>query len=495
MKTFVIIAAVLLSAAPIEAQVLTVHQTAEHPVFGHLQNDGRTHYDSPADWPKVTGQGHWCAPDAGTMTDTTCSMPAHTHVELQFPMYAELSDTITVPLSLKLFDTKGHFGGIYPGVWHGAAVHDVHLTFDTISPVSSLFPMMGEFKTWNAHFTIEPDPGTHGWFTVTVAAETYFDNGDFTSTELQVPAFSMADPTAPENQATFGPMFAIQFTPFPNPSSPGAAFWGPQIVQCEDFLPTVPLSTQWRPALCDTNGYGSPNFAAGATFEQRIDPDLHNLVQGTTLLSLNGNPKDTGKTFLFPVLDPHQLVTSPPPAGFAANEHLLFLARRQPSSDTQQLSMSILTLRVKTATVLDPAPPMVTVPDLVNWSNTGSALAVLDALGLVGVPSFQVVDVLAGTVLGEFPAAGTTVQLGSTVVLNVSIGPADGSLGEPPSGPAPPPPALPPPPPPPPVTTPPPVTQPPVTQPPPSPPSPEPWPAVSVPVTTTTLDTQTGSKF
>jgi hypothetical protein len=343
MKVLLRVSLLLLAATCVQAQALPIH---DHPQ--------KTAYASPDEWPCDSAQAHWFL------------HPGHTHVDLCFPRYAELAGPIVVKFAVKLFHTPGIAGDVIMRTYKGATLaHDI--VWDATG-TSTPPPLIGDpnaLKTWTGHFTIEPDPGTHGWYAISIEATTVFENGESSFVQLLEPFWSMVDPSADvpagefnapglSTQAVFNSLThtnygtqIVKFTRLVNPV-PFSRELGPL-----DLLPIAPLSGPWPPSMAFTKGYGAKDLPHAVTSEV-LDLDLHNGIDGLTLTSIESTDENDGAANLPLILDPAVIAASVKPAG--SPHHKLAVRRDQFTVDGEEHSTTLLVIDVDVADGTLPAP-------------------------------------------------------------------------------------------------------------------------------------------
>lgn len=266
MRRWVLI--VLLWASPLSAQPLVIH--------GHPQ---KTVYTSPAEWPTVSGQGHWLG------SGDADGIPCHVHIEPTFPIYAEISAPFVAPIQFQIFHCQGRLVQIWTPTGGGVVL-------DT-------------FGEWREYVNIPGDPNgvvvlpglfyfdsngpmlaDHGWTQAVFNARFYLDDGAAITQEVRVPFFSMRNPSAPEAPSTrpcdgCGPSLKFQNSVH-SPLDPLNS-WGAAIVQFQEMIPIAPLQIgQMWPLPVDAFGYGS-GVGLIPEFSQRLDMNLHQFNSGTPL--------------------------------------------------------------------------------------------------------------------------------------------------------------------------------------------------------------------
>lgn len=318
----------LLVTVPAAAQPLVVHEDPQ----------GVTAYASPADWPWMTGQGHWKATGAApNPVGPLVPGIAHTHTEGHFPIWAELgAGPITVPISFKLFQTAGHLAMIQADFLGPEGPVRIPTIF-TDRPL----PLVGDpngLVSVDGHLTFDPAVGfakgavvPHGWFNIRIFTRTGYSNGDTMDTEFIVPFFSVLDPSVPEPHYAEGVQNfsarAVATTPF------NTVFFGTQLTEFRGsdrphgaYLPILaPFNT---PKVVFPLTYNYANlFTLFPSYELRLDPNFHMGIAGQLIASTATNR--AGGISNVDTLDPVVIAASTPPMGATPGKHRLFFLWNQ----------------------------------------------------------------------------------------------------------------------------------------------------------------------
>ena len=150
-------------------------------------------YGSPDEWPIVSSQCHWLAPGV----NATPGIPAHTHNDMKFPVYAEVGMApFTVPFTFTMYHTAGKIISI-----SGSLV-------STWSLDSTSLPLAGDPEgvvVYTGQVTFDPSLGVasgrvprHGWYPLFLTVVTRYANGDQLTNALRLSVYSMIDPSQPE---------------------------------------------------------------------------------------------------------------------------------------------------------------------------------------------------------------------------------------------------------------------------------------------------------
>ncbi len=393
-------------------------------IHGHPQ---KTDYlDDGSDWPVAPSyQLHWVAPGLTPMPMAGLPGICHTHVDVRFPLYAELNAPVVCTFTVKLFHTQGKFGGFYHSL-----VRDIIWDETGSAQVPSFVgdPMGLVVKT--GRFTLDlampndPYPNVlHGWAAPQLTGVTQYDNGDLSMDQASLPVYSMLDPSAPETPIGNGggpvlrTMAEIQnttiFAPNTTPVNYGETL-AEYSYEIEEFIPIAPISAPWT-LHGGTDGYGSADLPPG-TMEVRLDPDFHNNVPGTVLFSQTGLSHQNAPV----VIDPAVLAASTAPAGTPPGHHKIALIRRQ--TDGPEAIWALIVIDVAVAPTVTPTP--VIVPNVMGQSQAAAAAA-LTAVGLVPFFAFASDPMVpAGDVSAQVPMMGVSSVTGTLVNLTISTGPS-----------------------------------------------------------------------
>ncbi len=270
----------------------TIHQYPYDPAV--------TAYATPVAWPVISAQCHLrpanSNPDPTTVPQLMSPSLGHTHVDVQPPLYGEISQNFTVNFTITLFDVDGYVNfGMYgellnPAVW------------DT--PDGSQPPMVGDphgVKTFTGHVMVNLskadgsgnvgfDIPKHGWFSVGFSTRTIFTNGYRTDTQSMLAFYSMIDPTAPETQLQGQHLseigsFCKATSPFDTPPD-AIGQWQAALYQA--YVPILsPLTRAVTQPVAQLYGYGTAALPNGIG-ETRFDMDLHHGNGGTPIAMASG---------------------------------------------------------------------------------------------------------------------------------------------------------------------------------------------------------------
>jgi hypothetical protein len=389
-------------------------------IHGHPQ---KTDYASPAEWPTVSFQGHWVAPGLTPMPMAGLPGICHTHIDVKFPIYAELNAPVVCTFTVKLFHTQGRFGGFYTSlirdiVWDETGSATVP---PFVGDPMGLVVKTGRFTVDLAMPTYYPNV-LHGWASPVLTGGTSYDNGDSTLLAAQLPFFSVLDPAVPEPSMANGggpvlrsmvevantTVFASNTVPISYGET--LAEYSNEVVE---FIPLAPITAPWV-LSGGTDGYGSVDLPPGM-LEVRLDLDFHNNVPGTVLHSQTGISHQNATV----VFDPAVLAASTPPVGVAPGTHKVALIRRQ--TDGPEAVWALVVIDVPVGAFVPPTP--VVVPNVMGQTQA-AATDILSAAGfLVQVLTESNALVPAGLVSAQDPVMGVTANSGSLVRLTISAGP------------------------------------------------------------------------
>jgi hypothetical protein len=321
---------------------------AQIALHGHPQ---KAVYGSPAEWPTFsTPQCHW---RSETVQSAAITPLEHVHFDLNAPFYGELSGPLVVPFTVTLFHLSGQ--SVFGDRLYGARDVVWDATGSSVSP-----PLIGDpmgIVLFTGHLTLDPtlsSPWTtaHGWYGTEFQVETYFAGGDTMVNELIAPFYSVVDPTQPETPVT--PLsHEYMAACIPIDATHPDIIWGVNFVQTPDYLPVAPITapmTLWM----DTAGYGAQGLPP-ATFQQRLDLNLHAGIPGTILKQV----VQEGDIQTSITIDP---------AVLGAGTHKIAIFRNQQSTDGLA---EVNTLFVMPITVGDSVPPPTTCTDPTALNNGG----------------------------------------------------------------------------------------------------------------------------
>jgi hypothetical protein len=291
-------------------------------IKGHPQ---KAVYNSPADWPLVDGQGHWCP--GGSADDCSGTNPgrlSHGHLGCQAPVYGFVTGPVTFPCRIMLFRVAGHlnrldFSG--PGrvealntnlVWEGTGTNQPPTVYGDPAGLVTL------------NFIVTMDPSNwavkHGSAPFTMSMQIAFNNGDQLFVELHLPFWSALDTAQPASVSSgpnrdyaLWPITVDLFTRSARGATPDS-----QIIRLFDYipLPGAAIKSAWR--LHTENGrYGNAELTrkipAGFS-ELRTDVNLHSFVEGNLVQRVNGVPGSQA-----PVVIVHDFYIDP--SQLAAGQH------------------------------------------------------------------------------------------------------------------------------------------------------------------------------
>jgi len=288
MKTRTLFVSVLLACAtPVYAQ--PIHQ---HPQKGA--------YASSAEWPWISFQCHWAPGETVNPLGSVTPFMAHTHIEGKWPLYAELSEPVTIPFSVVLFHTDGYIRIVTEGPMIPA-----HIIWDATG-TSTPPPMIGDphgVVSWSGKATFDPreapccydPPKPRGWWFLGMRVMTVYRDGTELGQMNIVPYYSKIDPSAPERGIGDG-QGEIRASCGVNAADPGGpSVFGSNssIIRRQDAPLLAPFNAPW-PADIAVYGYGIPQGIPPGLYRQFLDPDLHNGHAGILLKdhSRVGNVED-----------------------------------------------------------------------------------------------------------------------------------------------------------------------------------------------------------
>jgi hypothetical protein len=262
------------------ALVLSAGGAAAQTIHGDPQ---KAFYESPAEYPQDPDlQCHWRAPNIGYMP----GMPAHTHARLKCPDYAEIpAGPFTCGLTITLFNTTGQINA-----------GNITFTANGTLAMDTPFPLMGgpgvNVYTGTVTFNLANSGlKVHGWQPIQARVVTNYTNRDILINRGMRPVYSVVDLTAPESPPGDGTGIrstsSCQIIDASDPDNLGNARWQQNQMEFLQILPTLGPVTPglpWQMVPIAYN-YGGTTGLPPGTFELRLDPDFHNNIPGTVLLS------------------------------------------------------------------------------------------------------------------------------------------------------------------------------------------------------------------
>jgi PASTA domain len=401
--------------------------------------------DDPTAWITYSGQGHW-RPGSG-MPQTFPVIPvglstadpqiAHTHIDLRYVPYSEITGPVTIQGTLKLFHTAGHVESVYSPL--NQISHLVWADTGTSTPPALVGDPMG-LKQWNFSFVIDPtllssifnadgsqSPAIprHGWFQLQVSAKTVYDNGDQNTPTHLVYFYAMLDPTQPEtpwrgNGPTIGASCA------PNHLRPELGPYGNQMGELfSTFVGMIPLAPISAPyaldgffyAYASLEGSTIPNFQfPDGTFSLRRDVDIHNGKPGVDIvppLHFQGNGQ----------FQPTPIVLDPAVIGEGAHNIVAFW-QEPDGTGHDATALFVFPLTVGAGGPPPPQPTTIAAPDVVGLTQMAADMALMGAGLQLGTVTPQSDPTASGNIISQSPSAQSVVAVGSSVNLTVSTGPA-----------------------------------------------------------------------
>ncbi|HET9370217.1 MAG TPA: thrombospondin type 3 repeat-containing protein [Vicinamibacterales bacterium] len=334
-RAVVLLLAVLAPAAA-SAQLNTGFARPQGPIQikDHPQ---KSVYNSPAEWPLVDGQGHWCP--GGAAADCRGNNPArlsHGHLGCQAPIYAFITGPVTFPCRIMLFHTAGHLKRLdFSGPGRAPALN-TNVVFDgtgTDRPPTMAGNPDG-LVTLTFIVTMDPSnwPVKHGMALFVISIEIAFDNRDQMGIEVHLPFWSALDTTEPPTLGSGPNRDYVQWpiTVDMGTQSARGASAGNQIVRLWDYipLPGEALTKPWR-LYSESGRYGSGEqtrkIPAGFT-ELRTDVNLHAFVEGNLVQRVDSLPGSQA-----PVVIVHDFFIDP--SKLAAGQHNAMLRWGLPLKD------------------------------------------------------------------------------------------------------------------------------------------------------------------
>ena len=241
----------------------------------------------------ISAQCHWAAPDLNLLADG----PSHTHNDVIVPTgtLRTTAAPFTVPIAITLFQTDGRVVEV-SGELISRVVFDNGVTL----------PLAGNptgVVTYTGTATIDPARGLasgqvppHGWYGFGFTVRTHYTNTDILISKVDVPAFSVADPSVPKAPESGGNAIrtAARCKVGSHRDNFSEALWATQLTEVVSIpLPSTPLTPEapWTGKVLNYNYPAQAGLLPLGTFRVFLDPDLHNGVTGTELLSVTEGPE------------------------------------------------------------------------------------------------------------------------------------------------------------------------------------------------------------
>jgi hypothetical protein len=270
------------------------------PIHDHPRKSA---YASPAEWPWLSAQCHWA--------DPILPMLAHTHMDVQVPLYAVVNQPITVPFTVWFFHTQGRGLFIY-----GELIRDVVWDATSSSAQPSLEGVPMGLVSFTGHLTIDPNVGdgsdvgprgvpAHGWWMGRIAVRTRYASGVVTDTSIVPSFYALRDPQAPEvlPSASIGVYLAAGCN-VASPLDPnGNGPFNTLQTEYHNYLPILAPLTSPTPIEAFVYSYGADPRLPPGVAELRADMDLHNGDSGRLL----PGTRDLAASTIRTVLDPATL--------------------------------------------------------------------------------------------------------------------------------------------------------------------------------------------
>ncbi len=281
------------------AILLLAAQGAAQPIHGDPQKSA---YASPAEWPYISTQCH--ARPANFATNEHADAfgvfnPSlgHVHVDWSLPIYAEIDSAIQVPFTIKLF----HVAGYVEIVWADPVQHIIWTETGTDAMPSFVGDPNGlVIKT--GYLVLDPfylggqwPPPPQGWFFTRIAARVQFDTGVRMDANMLASLYSVKDPDAEQTPPLTSTDPNLQANcQMTGPTDTNSPF-GSAVSEYRQYIPLSPISVVYP---IDPIEYNYGGTIAAGTFQQRLDPDIHNGITGTLLATADA---DNGARFLGPL--------------------------------------------------------------------------------------------------------------------------------------------------------------------------------------------------
>jgi hypothetical protein len=255
-----------------------------------------TSYSSPSSWPLISGQCHWRPANNNTDTTNTPQLMSpktgHTHIELNVPIYGEITGDIIVPFTIMMFQVDGYIDGLESPYSEYNNISDI--VYDN-NPGQYLLGDPNGLKVWTGHFTMHFGP-FHGWVKQPIGVHTYFFSSDQTRNRLAIPLYILTDPSLPEyvsDTPSEDKQTNIRCNGGSQRDPAGTGIFGVNIVQYNAYMPILaPIKTAIPESIPFSYNYGGAFLFAPGTAMTRFDMDLHHGVSGTFIQSQMVNQGD-----------------------------------------------------------------------------------------------------------------------------------------------------------------------------------------------------------
>ena len=240
----------------------------------------------------ISAQCHWISPDL----NLAANGPSHTHNDITVPtgILRTTSAPFAVPIAITLFQTRGSVVSV-----SGDLISNI--VFDN----GVTLPLAGNptgVVTYTGIATVDPSLGIasgrvpqHGWYQIGLSSRTNYANTDVLINMLDVPAFSVVDTTVPQLQESGANAIrtATRCKIGSHLDNFSEALWATQLTEVVSvLLPSAPLtpSAPWTGKVLNYNYPAQAGLLPPGTFRVFLDPDLHNGMTGTELLSVTEGP-------------------------------------------------------------------------------------------------------------------------------------------------------------------------------------------------------------
>lgn len=390
-------------------------------IHGHPQ---KTEYKDKSEWITLSTQGHvtFGQPvpiDIGSMDSR------HVHLDVTFPIYCENAGEKIIGgrFTIKTFHVDGFVQGIF-----GELLEDVIWDDTGTSTPPNMVgdPAVMGLKQWSGSFTINPKAGVgtnfifgpHGWCAARIAVRTSYNGGGRSDVEQWLPVFSIQDITKPEAPVRSGAKVILESQVdivVPDsaikPGENGSSLFGTNVVEYYDYIPLAPISEPWL-VPCAFYSYSALQDGPPAFLEQRLDPDLHNMIPGTIIVH-----KEIPQAFAGPIVT---LKFDPVVMGTGVHKEMNQWTQARPDRNAQMSVLSVINVPVGAGV----SPPVkVIIPDIVSDTQSEATAEIIGAGLLVGtISEMNDQNIPKGNVISQFPTAGSLVAPKSTVNFMLSSG-------------------------------------------------------------------------
>lgn len=338
-------------------------------IYDHPQ---ATHYNSPAEWPEIDNQGHWC-PGVGPLAclEQLSNMLrlTHGHVKCKYPYLGKITGPTRIGCLVMLYNIRGYIHGIdfgAPTFSRQALNTNVVWKHTGTADGGRMEGAPGEVRMWEFQVTLDPVnwDNRHGASGFTIGMRFQMEDREGRASvgtlNTLLPLFAALDTRQPLQLTDARTNPNYQMLPIMSDWSvspgDGISILDSTICRTNGPIPLKPITAPW-PIYKECGRYGSTaNFhlmTMPTVTELLTDVNLHQLVPGRVLFREETDPRfgTTGVAYLDPaVLGPGKHAT------------MLRTAAYLPSRDEESNALTTFTVEVPG----DTPPPTDTDGDGVN---------------------------------------------------------------------------------------------------------------------------------